>query len=84
MTIEDLALLFTRGIGARGAAALVDHFGSAEEVFAASKSELVSSISLREDIAERIVSGEGLRRAEKEVDYCRKHNICMLASKQFI
>ncbi|MBQ5738266.1 MAG: DNA-processing protein DprA [Alistipes sp.] len=80
MTIEDLALLFTRGIGARGAAALVDHFGSAEEVFAASKSELVSSISLREDIAERIVSGEGLRRAEKEVDYCRKHNIRMLAS----
>lgn len=80
MTIEDLALLFTRGIGARGAAALVDYFGSAEEVFAASKAELMNSVSLREDLAESIVSGAGMHRAEREVEYCRKHDIRIISA----
>ena len=35
MTIEDFALLFTRGIGSRGAAHLIDYFGSAEALFGA-------------------------------------------------
>lgn len=80
MTIEDLALLFTRGIGSRTAAALIDHFGSAEELFAARLGEIMSSINLREDIARRIVSGEGMRSAEREVEYCRKHDIRIISS----
>ena len=41
MTIEDLALLFTRGIGSRGASHLVDYFGTAEALFSASRAELM-------------------------------------------
>ncbi len=80
MTIEDLALLFTRGIGSRGAAHLVDYFGSAEQLFAASRSELVEGAGLRRELAERILAEEGMAQAEREVAYCRKHNICTLAA----
>lgn len=80
MTIEDLALLFIRGIGSRTATALIEHFGSAEELFAASLSEIKSSIGLREELARRIVSGEGMQSAEREVEYCRKHDIRIISS----
>ena len=80
MTIEDLALLFTRGIGSRTATALIDHFGSAERLFAASLSEIKGSIGLREELAQRIKSGEGMAHAEREVEYCRKHDIRIISS----
>ena len=80
MTIEDLALLFTRGIGSRGAAHLVDYFGSAERLFAASRAELVEGAGLRSELAERILAEEGMAQAEREVAYCRRHNICTLAA----
>ena len=80
MTIEDLALLFTRGIGSRTATVLIDHFGSAERLFAAPLGEIMSSINLREDVARRIVCGEGLKNAEREVEYCRKHDIRIISS----
>lgn len=80
MTLEDLALLFTRGIGSRGAASLIEHFGSAEAIFAASRGELIEGAGLRADIAERILSGEGMKSARHEVEYCRKHNIRAIAA----
>lgn len=80
MTIEDLALLFTRGVGSRTATALIDHFGSAERLFASRLGEIMSSIDLREDVARRIVAGEGLKSAEREVEYCRKHDIRIISS----
>lgn len=80
MTIEDLALLFTRGIGSRGAAALIDHFGTAERLFSASKEEVMRSVGLREELAERIVAGEGMELAEREVEYCRKHDIRIISA----
>lgn len=80
MTIEDLALLFTRGIGSRTAAELIDKFGSAEQLYASRLGEIMASISLREDIARRIVAGEGLKRAEQEVEYCRKNDIRIISA----
>lgn len=80
MTIEDFALLFTRGIGSRGAAHLVDYFGSAEALFEASRSELIEGAGLRSELAERILSREGMAQAEREIKYCRKHNILPLAA----
>lgn len=80
MTIEDLALIFTRGIGSRTATALIDHFGSAERLFASSLSEIVESIGLREELAQRIVKGEGMASAEREVEYCRKHDIRIISA----
>ena len=67
MTIEDLALYFTKSLGSRGAAHLVDHFGSAERIYEASLSELINDAGLRPEIAERIVAHEGTREAEQEI-----------------
>lgn len=80
MTLEDLALIFVRGIGSRGAAHLVDHFGSAEEVYAASRAALIDDAKLRPELAERILAGEGMREAKSEVEYCRRHDIRIIAA----
>lgn len=80
MTIEDIALLYVQGLGARGAVHLIDHYGSAEAVYSASVGSLVADMGLRKDIAEGIVNGEGLSMAKREVDYCRRHGICMVAA----
>lgn len=80
MTIEDLALLFVRGLGSRGTMHLIEHFGTAENVYAASLRELRDEASLREAVAEQIVAGVGLRDAEREVAYCRKHDIRTIAA----
>lgn len=80
MTIEDFALLFTRGIGSRGAAHLIDYFGSAEALFGASRAELIEGARLRTELAERILAREGMSLAEREIKYCRKHNIRALAA----
>lgn len=80
MTLEDLALIFVRGIGSRGAAHLVDHFGSAEEVYAASRAALIDDAGLRPELAERIVGGEGLREATAEAQYCRRHDIRIISA----
>ena len=40
MTIEDLAITFVHGLGARGAAHLIEHYGSAEAVYEASCGDL--------------------------------------------
>lgn len=80
MTLEDLALLFVRGIGSRGAAHLVDHFGSAEEVYAAPRSALIDDAQLSPKLADLILRGEGLSEARDEVEYCRRHNIRAIAA----
>ena len=80
MTIEDLALYFTKGIGSRGAAHLIDYFGSAERLYAASRSEISEGAGLRDELAERILQKEGFREAEREIEYCRKNNICIISA----
>lgn len=80
MTIDDLALIFTRGVGSRTIVHLIDTFGSAEAVFAASKEELIMRAELRPEIAERIVKQEGFIPAYREVDYCRRHDIRAVAA----
>jgi DNA processing protein len=80
MVIEDLALLFIRGLGSRGVVHLIDHFGSAEAIYGASLHTLINDAGLRKDVAERIIAGEGMREAEQEIRYCQKHNICAIAA----
>lgn len=80
MTLEDLALIFVKGIGSRVAYHLIEHFGSAEEIYAASRAALICEAGLRPDLADRIVAGEGMREAMTEAEYCRKHNIRIIAA----
>ena len=51
MTIEDIALQMTPGIGVKGAVHLLGVFGSARDIFAAAPDELAGEAGLREEIA---------------------------------
>lgn len=80
MVIEDLALLFVRGLGSRGIVHLIDHFGSAEAIYNAPLSTLINDAKLRKDVAERIVAREGMQEAKREIEYCRKNQIYPIAA----
>lgn len=80
MPLKDIALTFVPQLGVRGAAYLIEHFGSAEAVYAASLGDLLWGASLREDVARSIVAGRGLSEAERELAYCRRHAITPLSS----
>ena len=47
MTIEDIALQMTPGIGIKGAVHLLELFGDARSIFAATADELVTKAGLR-------------------------------------
>ena len=80
MVIEDIALQMTAGIGTKGAVHLLEHFGSAQRIFAASLDELVESARLRPDVAHNIVARKSFAAAEKEFAFCRRHDIIPIAS----
>ena len=67
-------------LGVKGAAHLLDVYGSAEAVFDAGVDSLVSRAQLRPDVARSIASCEAFRAAEREMDYCRTHGIRPVAS----
>lgn len=66
MTIEDIALQMTPGIGVKGAVHLLGVFGSARNIFAAAPDELAGEAGLREETAREIVRRRGFAAAEKE------------------
>ncbi|MBQ7963865.1 MAG: DNA processing protein DprA, partial [Alistipes sp.] len=63
MPLKDIALTFVPQLGLRGAAYLINYFGSAEAVYAASREELVEGAMLREEVARNILSQCGMREA---------------------
>ena len=80
MTVEDIALTMIPGLGVRGAVHLLDLFGTAQAVFAASPAELTGDAQLREDAARAILARKGFAEAERELAYCRRHDIRPIAS----
>lgn len=80
MAIFDLALEFTPGLGTRGIAHLMECYGSAEEVFAASEQELTARAELRPAVAKSIVQREGMTRARIEAEYCKREGIDIIAA----
>lgn len=80
MRIEDIALTMTPSLGTKGVVHLLNVFGDARSVFAASAEELAVRAELRPDIVRNIVSRTGWRSAEREIEYCRKHGITPIAS----
>ena len=63
MLFESIALSFVPNLGVRGAVHLVECFGSAEAVYAASEAELIERADLRRDIAASIVARKGFSEA---------------------
>lgn len=81
MTIEDIALQMTPGIGVKGAVHLLGIFDDAQHIFAASLDELTcGEAALRRDLAEQIVRRTGFHAAEKEMAHCRRKGIVPIAS----
>ena len=81
MKLEDLALVMTPGLGTKGVAHLLEMYGDAESVFGATEQELVRDAQLREDVARAIARREGWKAAQQEAEYCRRHSIEILASR---
>lgn len=80
MKLEDLALVMTAGLGTKGVVHLLECFGSAERIFAASAGELCATARLREDVAENIAARTGFAAARREAAYCQRHGVVALAS----
>lgn len=80
MTIEDIALTMTPGIGTKGVVHLLELFGDSTHIFEASEEELCSRARLRPDLARRITQRVALPDAEREWNFCRKHDIHPIAS----
>lgn len=67
-TLRDwIALSFATGVGSRTAAMLIDRFGSAEECFRASKSELEAT-GLRRESIDSLRNADISDRADRELD----------------
>lgn len=80
MTLEDIALMMTPGIGVKSAVHLIECFSDARKIFGASREELEQKAGLRPDVARQIVQRKGFADAEREMEYCRRHDIRILAS----
>lgn len=80
MPLKDIALTFVPQLGLRGAAYLINYFGSAEAVYAASREELVEGAMLREEVARNILSQCGMREAEREMLYCQRNGVTPIAA----
>lgn len=80
MTVEDIALTLIPGLGVKGCAHLLEQFGDARSIFAATADELAGRAELRADLAQRIVRREGMAAAEREIARCRRYGIRAVAS----
>lgn len=80
LPLEDIALTFVPSLGQRGAVHLLELFGSARAIYDASEQELMERAELRADIARAISHKAGWGEAERELEFCHKHDITPLAS----
>lgn len=80
MTIEDIALDMTPGLGVKGIVHLLDRFGDARAVFAAPADELVARAGLREDLAREIPRRRMFCEAERELERCLRQGIAAVAA----
>lgn len=78
--VEDIALTMTPGIGVKGAVYLLELFGDARRIFAASADELTGRARLAPELARNICRRSGFAAAERELAYCARHGIRAIAS----
>lgn len=70
-----LALLRVEGIGDKVAKKLIHHFGSAQEVFSASKKEVIGIDGLGENLFKNLQQKAVFFEAEKELEFIQKESI---------
>ncbi|PWS28541.1 DNA-protecting protein DprA [Pedobacter yonginense] len=77
-TLHKIALTFIKSIGPITAKNLLAYCGSAENVFSASKKQLLQIPGIGEKTVETILNTNALSRAQEEYDFITKHNIEVL------
>ena len=80
VTIEDIALTMTPGVGVKAAVHLLGCFGDARNIFAADEPTLVGEAQLRPDVARALVRRTAFAAAEEELLRCRREGIAAIAS----
>ncbi len=78
MLLEDIALTLTPALGAKRIIGLLDHFSTSENVFRATREELIHFAYLSPVAADSIARRATFSQAEREVEYCRKNSISIL------
>lgn len=73
-----LALSFIKGLGDYRIKKLIQHFGSAENVWNLSKKDLLSATGIGPKLIQDIGNNNFLALADQEIDFCLKHQIDIL------
>lgn len=84
MDIFDLALALTPRVGNKTIKTLINHFGSAENIFSQSYNSLINSIQLSQAAAKAIVNRVAFDAAQRQIEHCAKHNIRIIAASDDI
>ncbi|MEZ4979293.1 MAG: DNA-processing protein DprA [Chitinophagales bacterium] len=85
MTNDDfyyLALAFLPGVGSILSENLISYCGGIENVFSSSKSKLLKVPGVGPKIVEHIISGEALKKAEKELLFLEKYQIKLITKNK--
>lgn len=77
-TLHKIALTFIKGVGQATAKNLLAYCGSAENVFSATKKQLLQIPGIGEKTVEAILGTNALKRAEEELKFVEKHGIEVL------
>ena len=80
--LKKIQLNLTPGIGPRLRLALLDHFGSVDNIFRAPESALVCVPGIGPKLAQAIVQNCDGRAAEKELQDCEKNSVNILQREQ--
>lgn len=73
--LHEIALTMVKGIGDITIKTLLNHFGSAEEIFKAKKSQLQKIPYIGSKTADGILCHDSFARAEKELNFIEKYKI---------
>lgn len=76
--IHQIGLTLIKNVGHAYAKKLLDHFGSAEAVFGASRKQLMEIRGIGKATASLILASDALEQAEKQVVFIEKHGIKVL------
>lgn len=80
MIIDDIALTLQSGVNYATAAHLLEVFGSAEAIYAASAEELIERAWVKAEIAREITKKKFHRQAEQETTFAQKNGVEVIAS----
>lgn len=80
MLIDDIALTMHPEVGCRTVIHLLEHFGSAEGVYAATEKELCREVGLKASVVRSILNRETHLKAQQELEFIARRRLKVLTS----